>query len=219
MSGIGGIDRRPNADPSSLTLAGVPLTRRTLNHDTSLTVADLPRFQSGVDGLLGRDYLSSFDLDLDVSALRLTLYSVKDCTGRFLPWSGHYTAVPIDAAIRDAVILPVELDGHPLRAMLDTGSASSLLAAPGMYRMGITTASLAGDQTDTVHGLGPRVVTMRRHIFHTLTMGGQSMPTPELWVAPIHLSPFADLLLGEDWLAGRRVWMSFTTRQVFLAGP
>src|SRR5271155_1667616 len=38
MRGIGGIDRRPNAAPRSLSLGGVPLVRRTVTHDTSLTV-------------------------------------------------------------------------------------------------------------------------------------------------------------------------------------
>ena len=90
MSGIGGIDRRPNAEPRSLSLGGVPLVRRTLNHDTSMTVGILPApcRQSRIDGLLGRDFLSLFDLDLDVPGRRLTLYQVNDCTGRFLPWAG-----------------------------------------------------------------------------------------------------------------------------------
>jgi hypothetical protein len=29
--------------------------------------------------------------------------------------------------------------------------------------------------------------------------------------------PIVDLLLGADWLAQRRVWLSFATRQVFVA--
>ncbi|MDQ2763456.1 MAG: retroviral-like aspartic protease family protein, partial [Pseudomonadota bacterium] len=81
MQGIGGIGSRPNADPRSLELGGVALVRRTLNHDNSLTVGVLPRTRIGnlvIDGALGRDFLSLFDLDLDVPGRRLTLYHVHN---------------------------------------------------------------------------------------------------------------------------------------------
>jgi hypothetical protein len=39
-----------------------------------------------------------------------------------------------------------------------------------------------------------------------------------IWVAPIRLTPIVDMLLGADWLAARRVWISYATRQLFVAG-
>jgi hypothetical protein len=220
MSGVGGIESRPNADPRSLTLGGVPLVRRTLSHDTSLTVGVLPRTRIGnlvIDGLLGRDFLSLFDLDLDVPGHRLTLYQIHDCGGRFLPWQGGYAAVPVTLPDQDALVLPVTLDGTKLRALLDTGASSSLLAAPGLFRLGMQPAGLAGDPADQVSGLGPRMVTMHRHGFRTLRVGGQTTDSPVIWVAPVHLTPIVDMLLGADWLAVRRVWISFATRQLFVA--
>lgn len=220
MSGIGGIESRPNADPRSLTLGGVPLVRRTLNHDTSLTVGVLPRAHAGnlvVDGVLGRDFLSPFDLDLDVPGRRLTLYQVHDCAGRFLPWQGAYAAVPVTLPTESALIVPVILDAVPLRAMLDTGASASLVAAPGMFRLGLQPATLAGDRADQVGGLGPRVVTMHRHMFRSLRVGGETTDSPEIWTAPIHLVPIVDMLLGADWLADRRIWISYATRQMFVA--
>jgi hypothetical protein len=222
MGGVGGIDRRPNADPRSLTLGGVPLERRTLNRDTSLTVATLPRSRAGdltIDGLLGRDYLSRFDLDVDPPRRRLTLYRVADCSGRFLPWTGNYAAVPVTVLTESAMVLQVLLDGTPLRALLDTGATASLLAAPGMFRMDLDARSLAGDPSDPVSGLGPRVVSMRRHTFRSLRVGAQAIDAPAIWVAPIRLTPVADMLLGEDWLSGREIWISYATKQVFVAAP
>jgi hypothetical protein len=222
MHGIGGIERRPNANPRSLTLGGVPLARRTVNHDSSLTVGILPRTrvgEAGIDGLLGRDFLSLFDLDLDLPARRLTIYQVDDCAGRFLPWNGRYTAIPVTTPSEQAMVVSVLLNGTPLRALLDTGASSSLLAAPGMFRLGLQPAALANDPADVASGLGPRVVQMRRHVFRSLQIGGETIPAPEVWVAPIRLSPIVDMLLGADWLAGRRVWISYATHQVFEATP
>jgi hypothetical protein len=223
MGGIGGIDTQPNADPRSLSLGGVSLTRRTLNHDHSLTVGVLPGFRgTAIDGLLGRDYLSLFDLDLDLPNHRLTLYQVSGCSGRFLPWLGNYASIPMEtlaeAALTGQVImLPVTIDGRSLRAMLDSGASASLVALPGMYKLGLDQTSLAGDPSDQIYGEGSRVVTVHRHRFGSLTVGNQTIASPVLWVEPIRVSPIIDMLLGADWLAGRRIWISFTTKQLFLA--
>ncbi len=222
MSGIGGINRRANANPRSFTLAGVPLVRRTLNHDTSLTVGVLPGSSAPgpvVDGLLGRDYLSLFDLDLDIPALRLSLFQPVGCSGRFLPWADNYIAVPISNPTENALVVPVVLDGIPLRALLDTGASGSLLGAAGIFRLKVDLASLGSDATEQVSGLGPHIVTLRRHQFRSLSVGGQSIGTPLLWVAPLRLTPIVDMLLGADWLAGRRVWISYATHQLFIAVP
>ena len=221
MSGIGGIDRRPNADPRSLSLGGVTLVRRTLNHDNSLTVGILPRTHVGnrvIDGLLGRDFLSVFDLDLDMPDARLTLFQVHDCAGRFLPWRGGYTSVPVSIPTEQALVVPVTLDGTPLRALLDTGSGASLLARPGMFRLGLQPSGLAADPASEVNGLGRRSVVMHLHRFRSLQVGQQVIEAPLIWVAPIRLSPIVDMLLGVDWLVGRRIWISFATRQIFVAG-
>jgi hypothetical protein len=221
LSGVGGVDRRPNADPRSLSLGGVPLVRPTLGHDTSLTVGLIPRPRVGdhvIDGLLGRDFLSVFDLDLDVPSRRLTIYAVQDCSGRFLPWTGGYASIPVSIPAEQAIVVPVTLDGTPLRALLDSGSAASLLGAPGMIRLGLQLASLAADPADTISGLGPRSVTIHLHRFRLLDVGGETLQTPVIWVAPMRLPLFVGMLLGADWLANRRVWISYATRQLFVAG-
>jgi hypothetical protein len=40
---------------------------------------------------------------------------------------------------------------------------------------------------------------------------------PVLWVARAHVIPIVDMLLGADWLGSRRVWLSFATKQMFVA--
>ena len=223
MGGVGGIATQPNADPRSLSLSGIPLTRRTLSHDHSLTVGVLPGAQNGaIDGLLGRDYLSSFDLDIDLPNQRLTLYQVSGCTGRFLPWTGNYAAMPITVPMVQpstgtAIVLPVTLDGKPLRATLDSGASASLVASPGMFKLGLSQADLSGDPADRISGLGRHTLTVHRHQFRSLTVGNQTIASPVLWVEPLRLSPIVDMLLGADWLANRHLWISFATRQLFLA--
>ncbi len=68
VRGLGGYEERPNALPRSLRLGGVTLRRRTLNGDTSVTVGPLPVTEIAgqpIAGLLGRDFLAPFDLDIE----------------------------------------------------------------------------------------------------------------------------------------------------------
>ncbi len=221
MLGVGGVERLPNANPRSLTMGGVKLERHTLTHDTSFTVGTLPHSRVGgltVDGLLGRDFLSVFDLVVDVPRRLVTLMSVAGCGGRFLPWTGPYTAVAAASPMESALVLPVLVDGVPLRALLDTGAGVSLIAAPGMVRLGLTAAQLRNDPGQVVNGLGPNTIAMQRHVFATLRVGAGTTAHPTLWVAPVRLTPIVDMLLGADWLADKTVWISYATKQVFVAG-
>jgi Aspartyl protease len=221
MRGIGGIDRRRNATPRSLSLGGVALHRRTLTRDTSLAVTTLARTEAGgrvIDGLLGRDYLSLFDLDLDGPARRLTLFDAAGCGGRFLPWPDAYTVIPAEMPAESAMLLPVSIDGVRLRALLDTGASSSLIAAPGMVKLNLTPERLAQDPVETISGAGPRAVAVFRHRFRTMRIGDQTLTAPDLWVGATRLAPVADMLLGADWLLGQRVWISYASKQVFVSG-
>jgi len=220
MRGVGGIERRRNANPRSIALGGIALKRRSLAGDSTLRVATLPQATAAgrrIDGLLGRDFLSAFDLMLDIKHRVLALYEVRDCMGRFLPWTGDYVAVPVENPTESALIVPVELDGVKLRALLDSGASSTMVAAPGMARLGLSIAHLAGDPSQNVTGMGPNAVTMWRHRFVHLRIGTDDFSAPVFLVAPIQLTPVADLLLGADWLMPRRVWISYATRQLFVA--
>jgi hypothetical protein len=220
VRGLGGIEQRPNALPRSLRLGGVPLHRRTLLGDSSVTVGPLPVDDiSGrlIAGLLGRDFIASFDLDLDLAHGRITLYDVSGCEGRFLPWTVAYAAIPLSTPMDAALVAQVLVDGQPLRALIDSGASASLITAPGMVRLGLTPGLLARDQGGDGGAVGRASVPMRRHAFSELQVGPDVWRQPVLWVAPAHVVPIVDMLLGADWLGSRRVWLSFATKQMFVA--
>ena len=147
----------------------------------------------------------------------LTLYHVHDCRGPFLPWTQPYVAIAARQPIGTAMVLPVRLDGVKLQALLDTGASASVLTARGMIRLGLTPQRVAGDATAQARGIGPRATTMRLHRFATLQIGAEQEHHPLLWAARIRVVPFVDMLLGADWLARQKVWISFATAQVFVA--
>jgi hypothetical protein len=220
IRGIGGVQERPDALPRSLRLGTTTLHRRTLTGGASVMVGPLP--VNAVDGrpitgLLGRDFLSPFDLDLDLSNGRLTLYDVQGCSAGFLPWTTPYAAIPAIPSMDSALVVQVVVDGRPLRALIDTGASGSLITASGMFRLSITPELLAGDLAGNGAGVGPAPVVMHRHHFAEMRVGPDATRDPTLWVAPVHMVPIVDMLLGADWLRSRRVWLSFATKQMFVA--
>jgi predicted aspartyl protease len=218
MQGVGGVERRRNADPRSFELGGVALHRRSLARDATLRVATLPTSSVGerqIDGLLGRDFLSLFDLDLDFPRQKLTLYDVHGCAGRFLPWSEPYLSVTVDNPTESALLVPLVIDNVPLQALLDSGASRSLIAARGMARLALGVDQLRLDPSQIVSGVGPHTVTMWQHKFRELQIGSENIADPVFLVAPVPLRPTSDMLLGADWLLGRRVWISYATNQLF----
>jgi len=220
VMGIGGLARHQNALPRSLTLGGVALRHPTVLQDSTLAVGPLPISTFGghlVDGLLGRDFLSAFDLSLDIPARRLTLYDVRDCQGTFLPWTTPYRLIAALPADGKALAIPTRLDGQWMRTLIDTGAGTSILTAPGIARLGLSPASLAGDAAAMAYGVGNRPVPVRLHRFGALDIGGARTLEPTLLVAPVRVVPIVDLVLGDDWLQSHRVWLSYSTLQVFVA--
>ena len=219
IRGIGGVQERPDALPRSLRLGTTMLHRRTLTGGTSVMVGPLP--VNTVDGkpiagLLGRDFLSPFDLDLDLPNGRLTLFDVQGCSVGFLPWTTPYAAIPAIPSVDSALVVQVVVNGRALRALIDTGASGSLITASGMFRLGLTPELLARDPVGSGAGVGPAPVPMRHHHFAEMRVGPVATRDPTLWVAPVHTVPIVDMLLGTDWLRSRRVWLSFATKQMFV---
>jgi predicted aspartyl protease len=217
MRGIGGIERHQDAVASLVVLGGEALRQSAFLPRASFAVGGLAPGLAGVDGLLGRDFLSHFDLDLDGPRRDLALFEVRACAGRFLPWHVPYSAIATLPGYGAALAVTVHIDGHSMRALPDTGADVSLLIAPGMSRLGLDLAAVAGDRRGVAGGVGEYRTVVRRHGFDAMQVGDETIEHPSLLVAPLRLH--FDMLLGADWFLPRRVWLSFATRQVFVVRP
>ena len=216
MQGAGGRDRRRLGRPDSLTVGGVALRRHTIAADNSIVVGPL---SDGIDGLLGEDFLSSFDIDLDAASGKLTLFTVSGCSGRFLPWSGKYDVIAAWRPVRNILAVPLRIGGKPLWAELDTGANQTTITFPGMIELG-----LAAGGSGSVAGFGSRQPrrahgALRRSASWWLAGGphgrGDRPPPPPLRRTLRSIGA----LLGTDWLVARHVWISWATDQIFVAPP
>jgi hypothetical protein len=209
--GVGGITTATDVKINGLVLGGVrfPIERMAVGGFHLHTESGLD-----ADGLLGADILLAFDMDIDVPAGTLTLYRARPCVDQRPPWDNPVEITGITVR-RDRLLLPVELDGLAGRAFLDTGAQRNVVGIDFARRLGLTEQAMAGDQPVRQRGVGPREVIAHLHRFGLLRVGPVTELGPEITVLPTEAG-FGDALIGEEFLQGRRVWISFRNRRVFV---
>nr|WP_241018876.1 retroviral-like aspartic protease family protein [Paraburkholderia sp. Tr-20389] len=172
-----------------------------------------PHTPTPVAGVLGANILSRYDVELDFPAGTMTLYSAQNCAGRFAPWHGDYQAYSPEYTKRHRFIVSVALNGHPMRAVLDTGATHSLVSRAAALDAGVDEAELARDRTVSGTGLNGNSIGVHIHRFEQFRVGSRAYDNIVLEVGDTQLS--TDMLLGMDFMKWRRVWLSYSTGWVF----
>jgi hypothetical protein len=212
--GIGGASTATDVTIDRLVLGGVhfsPVNRIAvgtfnLQNDRGLRA----------DGLLGADILLAFDMDIDVPGHKLTLYRSRICPNVQPPWPQPAIEIIGVKARKDRILLPFELDNVAGEALLDTGAQGNVLGVNMARRMGLNDQTMIGDPAVHQRGVGPGEAISHLHQFKLLRIGPVAEESPKLTVLQSDFG-VGDALIGEQFLQGRRVWLSFRNRQVFVS--
>jgi predicted aspartyl protease len=210
--GIGGATTSTDVSVDRFVLGGVhfpiqrvAVGRFNLQNDRGLSA----------DGLLGADILLAFDLDINVPDGTLTLYRSRLCPDVQPPWKDPGIEITGVRARKDRLLLPIVLDGVDGMALLDTGAQGNVLSVNMARRMGLTEQVLATDPPVRNTGTGGMTIS-RLHRFDRLRIGPVVVESPAIVVLPSDFG-VGDALIGEEFLQGRRVWLSFRNRSVFVS--
>ena len=90
MQGIAGSLRTREVELQSFTMGGVAMPLRRVRV-APLYVASA--YSVRLDGVLGADTLSSFDIDIDLAGRHLVLYQKQTCAGAAPAWTGSYSRI------------------------------------------------------------------------------------------------------------------------------
>ena len=178
---------------------------------------NLPSVFSGpLDGVLGADTLSSFDIDLDFPHHRMMFYQKQSCAEAAPAWPEPYARIAAPRSLSGHLRFPVQLDGHTIDAFADTGAQITVLAARAALALGVTETALARDRSTVTSGAAAERLSSHAHRFSRMEVGGEVVRNPEIIVADVKLSD-VDLVLGIDFLISRRIWLSYGSQQIFLS--
>ena len=173
----------------------------------------------GFDGLLGNDFLSRYQIDLDFHDKFVRLYEGKLCPGRLPGWPVEASIVPFATGPNTTFVgVAARLDNTPLNALLDTGLELTVAEAAVGTRLGVAPDQLARDVQMRLLGIGPGGADGRLHRFHTLDIGAATIPDPPVAILS-HASGLPEMIVGDTVLATRRVWIDYPDRQVHFGYP
>jgi predicted aspartyl protease len=214
VHGVGGTTaQRANALIRRLGFGGLD------TDDVSASVGELGphKFSTFVAGLIGTDYLSFYDLEFDMPAQRLNLYRMSGCDEAFRPSDSVGDGTPLLESTTHMMLTELHVQNQRLVALVDTGSANTVMTLPAAHRLGVSDAALAADAGGHGSGADGNPVTTHSHLFTDIDIAGQHLPEARFVVGGFRIG--SDLLLGVDWLRTRRVWVSYSAGRLFLLKP
>ncbi|HEX3415479.1 MAG TPA: retropepsin-like aspartic protease [Stellaceae bacterium] len=213
IRGLSGSLATNEVELRSFTAGDVALPWRRLR----VASLNMPSVFSGpLDGVLGADTLSSFDVDLDLPHHRMVFYGKQSCASAAPAWAEPYATISARKTFSSHLSFPALLDGRQIDTFFDTGAQLSVLSSKAAVALGVTDAALSRDRATVTLGAAAERLNSHLHRFSHMEVGGEVVRNPELIVADVSLKD-ADLVLGIDFLASRRIWLSYGSQQIFLS--
>lgn len=187
-----------------------------------------------IGGAIGTDLLRAYDLDIDFGAKRLNIVTREGCGSDALYWHpAKYLKLPVTIADQHRIEFPVQLDGHNLQAVLDTGlPLSAVRAQLADSLLGVKNGPAGNEQVGMLDADTP----LYAHTFKTLAFEGVSFADPKIIVMPDRIEPalrksvwvrpqhsdvserleLPEFLLGVAELRHFHVYIAFRGQAVFL---
>jgi clan AA aspartic protease (TIGR02281 family) len=184
--------------------------------DYELSVTYFAKGRPGMpEGLLGLDLLSDYELEFDYPNRILTLYTAENCSGNFVPWTGHFDAIQGKRQLDGRLFIPVRLNKEAINAVIDTGAHSSAIGIDTAHDIGVPDEVLRLDRSTNSFGAPGVPVRAYAHRFDSFTIGEATFQRVPLFVQDQRFG-VEQMLLGMDFFRRRKLWLSFKTEQIFV---
>jgi tetratricopeptide (TPR) repeat protein/predicted aspartyl protease len=214
IRGVGGEASTSEAVVKQFTFVGVPIKDMSFVVGGSETGGDTA-------GVLGRNLLSIADAEFDLAGGTVKLFRPKGCGDRPLVyWSSASTYGEISLVGEDQgpfhapVDGFVQVNGHKMRALFDTGSGKSILSVEAAKRAGIEPEGPGVVSAGLTSGIGPRQINTWIAPVDSLEMGGEAVKHTHLRVGPLALTE-VDMLIGADFFLSHHVVVSNSQRKLY----
>jgi len=185
----------------------------------------------GIALLLGYDFLSQMDVELDLPQKMMRLFEPKGCERAFLGyWSSQAVALPIESAKK--LFVTVRINGKPLTAQLDSGTSLSSLSLEGALQVGVTTQTAGVVSGGCATGLGRVRVDKWIAPFESFAIGEEMIRGPKIRFGDLwqharseetgsgiarRLADLPDMLIGSDFLRAHRVYIAHSQGKLYFS--
>lgn len=121
-------------------------------------------------GILAADYMGEYDIELDFTGGKMNYFSPDHCPGKVVYWPAAAVAVVPMRLMDNHLNLEVSLDGHPFKAMIDTGAPNTTLSMREARRV----FGIAADDNNKAF----------EHVFQKLSFEGLEVGNPHITIIP-----------------------------------
>ena len=228
--GAGGEDSVDRVRVRDFTLAGYTV------HDFDMYAAG--RGQAGeAAGFIGEDLLSRIDVEFDLQAGAIRLFTPEGCQGdQVVYWAASYSMVPLlrPPGNTNWPVANVSVNGHEALALFDSGASNSTITTSAIKRPGMSpenTPTSAGSG----RGIAGKAFATDIATFETVTVGQESVQHAQLMIAdlsnrtirtgslipqdvvgnPDLLEREPDLILGADFFLAHRIYIARSQKKLY----
>jgi predicted aspartyl protease len=205
----------------------------TVRRNWRMSVVGEIDFGGDVAALLGEDFLHQADVEFDLAHNAIRLFQARDCSGTTL---AYWTTEPAgtvafeDFSVANPTLeLTVEINGRPVRALLDSGAHRSVLTKGQAAALGVTPDTAGVVAAGCAGGLGAKRIESWIGSFDSFAVGGEIVRNPSLHFADMFkYSKFTqtgslmaravshpEMLLGADFLRSHRVFVAHSQRRIY----
>ncbi len=110
------------------------------------------------------------------------------------------------------------MNGRPLRGLLDTGAAGIVLTLAGASSVGIDPARVRAAKPVVSSGANGLQSNGWLHQVQSFGIGAERFANLGVVIKDFTL-PDADVLIGEPYIEGRKIWLSYAAKQIFVQAP
>lgn len=163
--------------------------------------------------LLGANLLDAADLDIDLANGKATLFKPSHCKKDSMAYwtkGGNYNLADIKSADREIdrrTFLDVIIDGKKVRAVIDSGAASTLLSRDAAKRIGINLEGPGVKIGSRSFGIGAKTMQTWTVPIATFSVGTETIQHSQMQVIDGRLGD-TDMLLGVDFLLAHHVYIA-----------
>lgn len=197
-----------------------------------------PQTNTQMRGSFGLDFMLHYDADIDFGTGRFRVFERDHCPGQVVYWQTQAVGVVPITIAASHLMVPVELDGHKLDAIIDTGSEYSVM--PRQIAQDVFGLTEGAPGTEFVSELsdGKRTVQKKSfvHTFASLNFGDIQSKNTRILVKPDFIStdnPFLshyeiyqrkmdgfrmpDLIIGMNVLRRLHIYMAFGESRLYVS--
>ena len=175
------------------------------------------------DGLFGADFLSAYEVDLDLPEHKAKLFKlVSSCPTPAAALDEPLYLAQLKRADNpddDTLHVIVQIDGVSLNAVIDSSASSTVIFRNAARRLGLRLEDLTADLHVKGRGIGPYARDEVKHIMAPIKIGEITISHLPVSIIDQRSDDATDMLLGLDFLSHVHVWLSFKSHMMLMQYP